>query len=130
MVGKFSSSAKLGIYLPKFHWQFKDYIPHVARLYFSCGLVFNRQKMSVMHNLDNSVSGPLLEIPFAGLFVLKICPISYFKRGWCPSRVFCAVLKQFSSNVFLEMANVSQCTSRFSIPESGSPKNCCMGSSS
>ena len=52
------------------------------------------------------------------------------KEGGVLSMVFCAVLKQFTSNIFLVMANVSLCASRLSIPESGSPKNCCMGSSS
>ena len=44
------SSAKLGIYVPKFHWRFNYNILHVARSYFSCGLVFNMQKMSVVLN--------------------------------------------------------------------------------
>ena len=52
------------------------------------------------------------------------------KEGGVLSRVFCAVLKWFSSKVFLAMAKVSLCASRFSIPESGSLRNCCMGSSS
>ena len=131
VVDIFSSSAKLGIYVPKFHWRFKYYILHIARSYFSCSLVLNMQKMSVMLNLDNSVSGSPLEIPFAGLLVLEIYSITYLKRGWCVlPMVFCAVLKQFSSNVFLAMANASLCASRFSILESGSPRNHCMGCSS
>ena len=84
VVDEISSSAKLGIYVPKLHWWFKYYILHIARSHFSCGLVFDMQKVSIMLNLDNSVSGSPLEIPFTGLFVLKIYPISYFKRGWCP----------------------------------------------
>ena len=88
MVDKFSSSAKLGIYAQKFQWHLKYYILHIARSYFSCGLVFNMQKMSIMLNMDNSVSGSALEIPFSGLFVLKIYPISYFKREWCPVHGF------------------------------------------
>ena len=82
MVDIFSSSAKLGIYVPKFHWRFKYYILHIARSYFSCGLVFNMQKMSIALNLDNSVSGSQLEIPFARLLVLEIYSITYLKRGW------------------------------------------------
>ena len=65
-----------------------------------------------------------------GCLFLKYTLSPILKEGGVLSRVFCAILKQFSSNVFLAMANVSQCTSRFSILESGSPKNCCMGSSS
>ena len=84
MIDIFSTSAKLGFYVPKFHWRFKYYILHVAGSYFSCGLVFNMQKMSIVLNLDNSISGSPLEVPFAGLLVLEIYPISYFKRGWHP----------------------------------------------
>ena len=69
---------------PKFHWRFKYYILHIARSYFSCGLVFNMQKMSVVLNLDNSVSGSPLEIPFSGLLLLEIYSVTYLKRGWCP----------------------------------------------
>ena len=91
MVGRFTGWL---IYFPalpngvsmyqKFHWWFKYFILHIARLYFPCGLDFNMQKMSITLNLDNSVSRSPLEIPFAGLLVLEIYPISYFKRGWCP----------------------------------------------
>ena len=84
----FSRSAKLSIYVPKFHWGFKYYILHITGSYFSCGLVFNVQNMSIMLNLDNSVSGSLLEVPFSGLLVLEIYPISYFKRGLCPVHGF------------------------------------------
>ena len=84
MVNIFSSSAKLGVYVPKFYWRFKYYILHVVRSYFSCGLVFNMQKMSGTLNLDNSVSRSPLKIPFSRVLVLEIHPISSFKRGWCP----------------------------------------------
>ena len=84
MVDIFSNSAKLGIYVPKSHWRFNNYIIYIAGSYFSCGLVFNMQKMSIMLNLENSVSGSPLEILFARLLVLEIYPISYLKRGWCP----------------------------------------------
>ena len=80
----FCSSVTLGIYVPKFHWRLKYYILHIARLYFSCGLVFNMQKMSVMLNSDNSVSESSLEVPFAGLLVLETHSITNLKRGWCP----------------------------------------------
>ena len=52
------------------------------------------------------------------------------KEGGVLSIVFCAVLKQFSSKVFLAMATASLWASKFSIPESGSPKNCYIGSNS
>ena len=67
---------------------------------------------------------------FPGCLFLKYTLSPILKEGGVLSMVFCAVLKQFSSNIFLAMANASLCTLRFSIPESGSPKNCCMGSSS
>ena len=65
-----------------------------------------------------------------GCLFLKYTLSPILKEGGVLSIVFCAVLKQFLSSAFLAMANVSWCTSRFSILESGSPKNHCMGSSS
>ena len=65
-----------------------------------------------------------------GCLFLKYTLSPILKEGGVLSMVFCAVLKQFSSNVFLAMAKASLCASRFSIPEYGSPKNHCMGSSS
>ena len=46
------------------------------------------------------------------------------------SMVLCAALKWFSSSIFLAMANPNLWASRLSIPESGSPKNHCIGSKS
>ena len=65
-----------------------------------------------------------------GCLFLKYTLLPILKEGGVLSRVFCVVLKQFSSNIFLAMANVSLCASRLSIPESGIPMNHCMGSSS
>ena len=64
-----------------------------------------------------------------GCLFLKYTLSPILKEGGVLSMVFCVILKWFSSNI-LAMAKVSLCASRFSIPESGSPKNCCMGSSS
>ena len=130
MVDKFSSSAKLGIYVPKFNWQFKHYILHVARSYFSCGLVFNMQKVSVASIWIIPYLGLHLRSHLLGCLFLKYMLSPILKEVGVPSRVFCAVLKWFSSNIFLAMASVSLCASRFNIPESGSPKNHCMVSSS
>ena len=80
----FSSSAKLCINIPKFYWRFKYNILHVARSYFSGSLVFNLQKMSVVLNLDNSVSRSPFEIPLAWLFVLKIDSVAYVEGWWFP----------------------------------------------
>ena len=65
-----------------------------------------------------------------GCLFLKYALSPILKEGGVLFSVFCAVLKQFSSKVFLEMPNANLCASRFSIPKFGSPKNCCMGSSS
>ena len=62
-----------------------------------------------------------------GCLFLKYTLSPILKEGGVLSMVFCAVLKQFLSNVFLVMANVSLCASRLSIPESKSPKNLCIG---
>ena len=54
----------------------------------------------------------------------------FLNEGGVLSTVFCAVLKWFSSNICMAMANASLWASKFSIPESGSPKNHCIGSNS
>ena len=130
MVVIFSSSAKFFIYVPKFHWRFKDYILHIARLYFAGSLVFDVQKMSVMLNHDNSVSGSPFEIPLAWLFVPKYTLSPILKDGGCLSMVFCTDLKEFSSKDFLAMAKASLWASRLSSQESGSPQNHSLGSRS
>ena len=61
---------------------------------------------------------------------LKYTLSPILKEGGVLSMVFFAVLKWFSSKVFLAMANVSLWASKFSIPESGSPMNQCIGSNS
>ena len=65
-----------------------------------------------------------------GCLFLKYTLSPILKEGGVLSMVFCAVLKWFSSNIFLAMTNASLCASRFSNPESGSPKNHCRCSSS
>ena len=73
--------------------------------------------------------GLTLRSHLLGCLFLKYTLSPILKEGGILSMVFCAVLKWFSSNIFLAIANASLCASRFSIPESGSPKNHCMGSS-
>ena len=51
-----------------------------------------------------------------GCLFLKYTLSPILKEDDVLSRVFCAVLKWFSSKVFLVMANASLCASRFSIP--------------
>ena len=65
---------------------------------------------------------------FPGCLFLKYTLSPLLKEGGVLSMVLCAVLKQFSSKVFLAMANVSLWASSFSIQESGSPRNHCIGS--
>ena len=65
-----------------------------------------------------------------GCLFLKYTLSPILKVGGFLSMVLCAALKQFSSSVFLAMANASLCASKFSIPESGSPMNHCIGSNS
>ena len=64
-----------------------------------------------------------------GSLFLKYTLTPILKEGGVMSMVFSEVLNWSSSNIFLAMANTSLCASRFSIPESGSSKNHCMGSS-
>ena len=54
-----------------------------------------------------------------GCLFLKYTLSPILMEGGVLSMVFCAVLKRFSSKVFLAMANVSLWASKFSIPESG-----------
>ena len=61
---------------------------------------------------------------------LKYTQSPTWKAGFSHAIVFWAVLNLFSSNVFFAIANANLCVSRFSIPESGSPRKHCMGSSS
>ena len=65
-----------------------------------------------------------------GCLFLKYTLSPILKEGGVLFMVLCVVLKWLSSKVFLAMANASLWDSRFSIPESGSPKNHCIGSSS
>ena len=82
---------------------------------------------------------PSHSIPYPGLYLrphllgclfLKYTLSPILKEDGVLSMVFCAVLKWFLSSVFLAMANMSLWASKFNIPESGSPKNHCIGSNS
>ena len=63
-----------------------------------------------------------------GCLFLKYTPSPILKVGGVLSMVLCTSLKWFSSSIFLAMARASLWASKFSIPESGSPKNHCIGS--
>ena len=61
---------------------------------------------------------------------LKYTQSPTWNAGLSLAIVFWAVLNLFPSNVFFAVANANLCFSRFSILESGSPRKCCIGSSS
>ena len=65
-----------------------------------------------------------------GCLFLKYTRSPTWKAGFFHAVVFWAVLNLFSSNVFFAIASTNLCVSRFSIPESGSPRKCWMGSNS
>ena len=75
-------------------------------------------------------TGLHLRSPLLGCLFLKYTLSPMLKEGGALSMVFCPVLKWFLSNIFLAMANASLWASNFSISESGSPKNHCIGSNS
>ena len=87
-------------------------------------------EMSVMLTADNSMSWPPFLIPFAGLFVLEVDSVSNFEGWWCLVHGLLSCFDLFSSRVFFGIANDSLCASKFSIPESGSPRKCGIGSNS
>ena len=63
-----------------------------------------------------------------GCLFLKYTQSPIWKAGLSHVIVFWVAVNLFSSNVFFAMANTNLCVSRFSIPESGSPRKHCMGS--
>ena len=65
-----------------------------------------------------------------GCLFLKYTQSPIWKAGLSHAIVFWAVLNLFSSNGFFAIANANLCVSRFSIPDSGSPRKCCIASSS
>ena len=65
-----------------------------------------------------------------GCLFLKYTQSPTWKVGLFLAIVFWVAINLFSSNVFFAIGRANLCVSRFSIPESGSPRKCCMGSSS
>ena len=82
MVDILSSSAKLCIYIQKFYRRFENYVLYIAGSYISGCLVFYVQEMSIILNLDNSVTWSPLDVPLAGLLVFEIYPITNLEGGW------------------------------------------------
>ena len=134
MVGRFAGWFINFLALPYlvsiFNRWFQYYILHITGSYFYSSLVFNVWEVSLMLNLGNPISRSPFNIPFASCLFLKYILSPILKEGGVLSMVFCAVLKWFSSKVFLAMANVSLWASKFSILESRSPKNHYIGSNS
>ena len=64
-----------------------------------------------------------------GCLVLKYTQSPTWKDGWSLAIVFWVAVNVFLSNVFFAIAKGNLCVSRLSIPESGLPRKCCMGSS-
>ena len=97
---------------------------------FSCGLVFYEEMVSVVLYMDNLITSSPFLVPFARLLVfLKNTLSPTLKLGGVQFVVFCVCLNLFSSKVFLAMASARQCDLRSKCPESGSPRNHCIGSS-
>ena len=65
-----------------------------------------------------------------GSLFLKYTWSPTWKAGFSHAMVFWAVLNLFSSNVFFAVASANLCVSKFSVPESGSPRKHCTGSNS
>ena len=92
---------------------------------------FSMGRKCLLHSIWTILfQGLHLRSHLLGCLFLKYTLSPILKEGGVLSMVFCAVLKWFLSNIFLAMANVSLWASKFSIPESGSPKNHCIGTNS
>ena len=65
-----------------------------------------------------------------GYLFLKYTWSPIWKAGLSLAIIFWVAVNLFSSNVFFAIANANLCVSRFSIPDLGSPRKCCIGSSS
>ena len=97
MVDIFSSSAKLGIYIPKFYRRFKNYILHVVGSYFSVAW-FSMCRKCPLHSVRTTLyPGLHLRSHLLGCCVFKYTLSPIWKEAGCLSVVFHAVLKWFSS---------------------------------
>ena len=56
MIYEFSNSAKHGVNIPQFDWQFVYNILHIAGAVFSCSLAFYVDIVSVVFYADNQVT--------------------------------------------------------------------------
>ena len=131
MVDVSPSSAKLSIYIPEFYGWFQYDVLYItgSYLFWLLGFLYVRNVCHIQcrqfYILASHCRSHLL-----GCFFLKYTLSPILKDGGVCSMVFWAVLNLFSSRVFFAIASASLCASRFNIPESGSPRKCCMGSNS
>ena len=103
----FSTSAKLCIYVPKFYWRFKYYILHIARPYFPVAW-FSVCRKCLSHSIWTTLYlGLHLRFHLPCCLFLKYTLSPILKDVGYLSMVFCAVLKRFSSKVFLAMVRAS-----------------------
>ena len=79
-----------------------------------------------MLNSNNPISRSPFKIPFARLLVLKIYSISYLEGEWCSIHGFLCCFE----TIFMQCLLGNGLHESVSIPESGSPKNHCIGSNS
>ena len=92
---------------------------------------FSMCRKCLMHSIWTILyPGLYLRSHLLGCLFLKYTLSPILNEGGVLSMVLCTVLKQFSSNIFLAMANAILWATKFSIPESRSPKNHCIGSNS
>ena len=120
----------MGVYIAEFYWWFQYNICDIARSCFSIGLVFDMYEMSIMLNVDNPISRSPFQVPLARLLVFEIYTISYLEGWFVSCHCLLSSLNLFSSNDFFVIAKAILCVSRFSIPDSGSPRKCCISSCS
>ena len=72
-----SSYTELSVYIPKFYGWFQYNICYIARSYFASSLVLDMYEMSIVLNVDNSISRSHLP----GCLFLKVYMIPYLE-GW------------------------------------------------
>ena len=75
----FSFSTKLISNIPQLKWWFLHNILDITRLGLCCGLIFYMNVMSVMFCMENPISKPQFQVPFARLFIFKVGFISDLK---------------------------------------------------
>ena len=127
MICEFLSSGKCCVNIPWLNWKFVYNILHVAGPSSSCSLVLYMKVVSIVLYAHNPVTSSPFRSHMPGCLSLKNTLSPTLKPGGMWFVVFCACLNPFSSKVFLAMASARQCDLRSKYPDSGSPRNCCIG---